>query len=216
MNEVRNTARTAGKRPGDRRGKRWVPMLSIAGMMALLWGGIAAAQTIEAPAAAGNTVSQVGGSGITPPGQALGRDTRNPSTVVGGRPEKSLAQAGAEETRGKATSGRGADQRNRAAGLTARGPVDPKRVLTDVSEGLGGCLVEYGTNGQCLPGVPPSMGAHIKQMKDAGQDPRTMPHSWTCREARTYFPQGIAVRQAGIDPQHLDVNGDGTACGPGD
>lgn len=218
---TRIIARTFQDRTGNREGKRWVPILPVAGVIsvALVWGGISAAQTIEAPAAAGTAavVSQAGNSGSTPPGQALAEDRRNPASPPGSRPEKSLAEAGAEVIRGKATNGsREPNRPDRASGLAERGPVDPNQVLTDVSEGLGGCLIEYGADGQCLPGVPPSMGAHIKQMRDAGMDPSTMPHSWACREARIYFPKGIAVRQAGIDPQRLDTNGDGTACGTGD
>lgn len=205
----------------ENRGKRWIPMLSIAGAVsvALVWGGISAEQTIDASAAAGSVAMapQAGKSGKTPPGQALAKDKRNQATILGGKAEKSLAKAGAEANKGKATNGKAkANRSNRVSGLAKRGPVDPKKVLTDVSAGLGGCLVEYGADGQCLPGVPPSLGAHVKQMKDAGVDPSTMPHTWTCGEVRTYFPEGVLLRQPGIDPQQLDTNGDGTACGTGD
>jgi hypothetical protein len=53
-------------------------------------------------------------------------------------------------------------------------------------------------------------------MKNAGLDPASMPHNWTCSEVRVYFHNGISVRQPRTDPQHLDGNGDGIACGVGD
>ncbi|WP_427172255.1 hypothetical protein [Arthrobacter sp. 92] len=99
---------------------------------------------------------------------------------------------------------------------TLRGTVDPSQVLDTASQSLGGCLKEYGDAGQCLPVVPPSLAEHIQQMKNAGLDPASMPHNWTCSEVRVYFANGIAVRQHGVDPQHLDSNGDGTACGAAD
>jgi hypothetical protein len=88
--------------------------------------------------------------------------------------------------------------------------------LDTTSQSLGGCLKEYGDAGQCLTVVPPSLAEHIQQMKDAGLDPASMPHNWSCAEVRVYFPKGITVRQPGVDPQHLDANRDGTACGAGD
>ena len=61
----------------------------------------------------------------------------------------------------------------------------------------GGCLVDYGTPGvQCLP-------AHSR-----GGGPLT------CAYVRSIFPDGVPV--TGRDRFHLDSNGDGTACGPGD
>lgn len=215
-------AKTSPDLRGDREKKRWIPLLSLAGAataVAIVGAGISTVQTIDAPAAAGSAAMapQAGNPGKTPSGQALAKDKRNPAVILGGRPEKSLADAGAEATDGRASNGKETGNRpDRASGLTERGPVDPQQVLTDVSEGLGGCLVEYGADGQCLPGVPPSMGAHLKHMKEAGQDPATMPHSWSCREARTYFAEGLPLRQAGVDPQRLDTNGDGTACGIND
>ncbi|MGZ4659968.1 MAG: hypothetical protein ACXVYB_01675 [Arthrobacter sp.] len=97
-----------------------------------------------------------------------------------------------------------------------RGSIDPSQVLDTASQSLGGCLKEYGDAGQCLPVVPPSLAEHLQQMKDAGLDPASMPHNWTCGEVQVYFPNGITVRQHGVDPQRLDTNGDGRACGAGD
>lgn len=98
----------------------------------------------------------------------------------------------------------------------SRGTVAPSEVLGNAALSLGGCLKEYGADGQCLPAVPPSLSQHVQEMKDAGVDPAGMPHNWQCGEVRVYFPQGITVRQPGVDPQHLDRDGDGTACGAAD
>lgn len=104
---------------------------------------------------------------------------------------------------------------DRTEGLTERRKVDPKEVLRG-PVAPGGCLAEYGEDGQCLPTVPPSMAKHVADMKKAGMDPDGMDHHWGCAEVRTHFPEGITVRTAGDDPQGLDANGDGLACGPGD
>ncbi|WP_298582695.1 hypothetical protein [uncultured Kocuria sp.] len=112
---------------------------------------------------------------------------------------------------------RSSKARNRTEGLTERRDIKPEEVLGDVSRRApGGCLSEYGEDGQCLPAVPPSMAKHVQEMKDAGLDPNTMEHRWTCAEVREYFSEGIKVRSAGKDPQQLDANKDGVACGPGD
>ncbi len=97
-----------------------------------------------------------------------------------------------------------------------RGDVAPDAILSGQSTSLGGCATEYGTTGQCLPTVPPSMAAHVRDMTAAGIDPSTMPHMWTCGELLQYFPQGIAVRVPGVDPYLLDRSDDGVACGEGD
>lgn len=97
-----------------------------------------------------------------------------------------------------------------------RGSVAPSQVLDGASQSLGGCLKEYGDAGECLPVVPPSQAEHVQQMKNAGLDPASMPHQWTCAEVRLYFPKGIVVRQRGVDPQRLDRNGDSVACGAAD
>jgi len=136
----------------------------------------------------------------------------NASKSVGDSPEVSLAEAARAETGAAASLPEGGN----ATGLKQRGPVDPSAVLSDSSLSLGGCLPQYGSDGQCLPAIPPSMSRHLKEMKDAGLDPGSMPHSWTCTEVRTYFKSGLSVRKAHVDPQKLDANHDGVACGAAD
>ncbi|PLC13198.1 hypothetical protein AUQ48_14475 [Kocuria flava] len=168
--------------------------------------------------------------------QAPGRDgvPADPAQPVTGGPEGSLAgaagsassspgreQGPAEQARGgleRAASARHEQYRgpvDRTAGLPERTAVDPAEVLSEATA-PGGCVPEYGADGQCLPAVPPSLVQHVQDMEQAGLDPSTMPHHWSCAELRTVFPEGITVRQQGKDPQELDGNGDGTACGPGD
>jgi hypothetical protein len=97
-----------------------------------------------------------------------------------------------------------------------RGPVLPSEVFKRGAANLGGCLQEYGENGQCVPAVPPSLAQHFQDMGSAGANPNSMEHRWSCTELRKYFQDGVAVRQGGVDPQGLDRNGDGRACGAGD
>ena len=97
-----------------------------------------------------------------------------------------------------------------------RGKVLPAEVLEQGADAFGGCLNAYGDTGQCVPAVPPSLAEHLQEMKKLGGNPDAMDHRWSCIELRTYFPNGVAVRQAGIDPQKLDTNGDGRACGADD
>ncbi|SDK98103.1 hypothetical protein [Arthrobacter sp. ok362] len=134
------------------------------------------------------------------------------SKSAGDSPEVSLAEAARTEAGAAASLPEGGN----SMGLKQRGPVDPAAVLTDASLSLGGCLPQYGSDGQCLPAIPPSMSRHLKEMKDAGLDPGSMPHSWTCTEVRTYFKSGLSVRKAHVDPQKLDTNHDGVACGAAD
>lgn len=85
--------------------------------------------------------------------------------------------------------------------------VDPTEVLP--AHGLtNGCVAGYGGGTACLPQTPPSHAGH-----GSGQD---MSIYWTCAEARTLLPDGIAVDANGGDPLGLDSNKDGIACGPGD
>lgn len=130
----------------------------------------------------------------------------------GNAPEVSLTEAGRGASGAAASKLKGGN----STGLKRRGAVDPTTVLSDRGPSLGGCLPQYGAAGQCLPVVPPSLSQHLKEMKDAGLDPGSMPHVWTCTEVRTYFKNGIIVRQSGVDPQKLDANADGIACGPAD
>ena len=134
------------------------------------------------------------------------------STSAGDAPEVSLAEAARTEAGAAASLPEGGN----SMGLKQRGPVDPAAVLSGKSLSLGGCLPQYGSDGQCLPAIPPSMSRHLKEMKDAGLDPGSMPHTWTCTEVRTYFKGGLAVRKAHVDPQKLDANHDGVACGAAD
>ena len=105
---------------------------------------------------------------------------------------------------------------DRTQGLSARGAVTAEEVLGDQSTAPGGCVPEYGQDGQCLPSVPPSLAKHVADMRAAGMDPASMDHHWGCAEVRAHFPEGLAVRNPGVDPQGLDPNGDGLACGAGE
>lgn len=158
----------------------------------------AASHHLHAPAAANAS-----------PAEALQVGPPSPQGV-GDRPEVSLAEAGRAEV-GQAAEAR----RERSRNLPKVGKVAPGAVL-GATTSLGGCLREYGDAGQCLPSVPPSLAGHLQEMKEAGLDPASMPHTWTCGEVRKYFKSGVPVRQAGVDPQKLDVNADGIACGSGD
>lgn len=86
----------------------------------------------------------------------------------------------------------------------SEGLSNAKKVL-DKGAQTAGCTVGYGRNGACLPLVSP-----------AGQAMGGMTMRWTCAEVRSLFPHGIALTTRGVDPQHLDANNDGTACGAGD
>lgn len=129
----------------------------------------------------------------------------------GNRPQTSLGQAAGREHPIKSDS-----PVRPGPPPKLRGKVPPSQALEKGATGFGGCLREYGENGQCVPVVPPSMASHVQDMKKAGLDASAMKHHWTCTELRTYFRNGVAVRQPDVDPQELDTNGDGTACGTGD
>ena len=125
---------------------------------------------------------------------------------------RAAAEEPAEQVPGQARRGPAPD---RMSG-PARAAVDPEQVHGKDGQAPGGCVAEYGKDGQCLPLIPPSMARHAAEMERAGVDPASMDHHWSCKELRGFFPDGIAVRVAGKDPQELDRNGDGLACGPGD
>jgi hypothetical protein len=76
--------------------------------------------------------------------------------------------------------------------------------------GQAGCIPQYGTPGQCLPLVPPSLEEHVGHA-----DPRQLSLLWTCAEVRTLFPDGVALAKK-ADPLKLDGDKDGIACGQGD
>ena len=224
---------------GRARGARVIVALTAAGLAAaaaMVWGGMSAIATVSA-VNAGPRVSQVppaakpaAGPASARPGPSATKDATGSSKApklgpmppvpagpaaskaAGDAPEVSLAEAARAEAGAAAASPEGGN----STGLKQRGPVDPAAVLSGSSVSLGGCLPQYGADGQCLPAVPPSMSRHLKEMKDAGLDPGAMPHSWTCTEVRTYFKGGLPVRKAHIDPQKLDANHDGVACGAAD
>ncbi|MFF2243966.1 hypothetical protein ACFVTM_07255 [Arthrobacter sp. NPDC058130] len=240
----RGTNTPAGSARGGR-GARVIVALTAAGLAAtaaMVWGGMSAIATVSA-VNAGPRASQVPqakqapGSASARPGPSATRDTtkdtakdtagsgkapklgpmppaptNQASKAAGDAPEVSLAEAARTETGAAAAAPEGGN----STGLKQRGPVDPAAVLSGASISLGGCLPQYGADGQCLPAIPPSMSRHLKEMKDAGLDPGSMPHSWTCTEVRTYFKSGLAVRKAHVDPQRLDANHDGVACGAAD
>lgn len=89
-----------------------------------------------------------------------------------------------------------------------RPKISPKQVFKDAGVARGGCNVAYGVGGQCLPSVPPSQAEHVA----AGH----MKPQWECTQVRVLFKDGIALAKAKADPQRLDKNKDGTACGKGD
>lgn len=179
------------------------------------------ARPVEAPTGArpGPSATKDATKDATTPGNAAKLGPIPPAPTgpqanagAGNAPEVSLAEAGRAESGAASSRPEGGN----STGLKLRGPVDPAAVLSDASVSLGGCLPQYGAAGQCLPAVPPSLSRHLKEMMDAGLDPGSMPHSWTCAEVRAYFKNGLAVRQAHNDPQRLDANHDGVACGAAD
>lgn len=162
--------------------------------------------TPQAPGAAHH--QQTPGPASASPLQEMPQESSGPG--AGDKPEVSLEEAGRAEVGYAARSGK-----DPSRNLPKAGTASPGDIL-GAAPALGGCLAEYGDAGQCLPAVPPSLARHLQEMKDAGADPASMPHSWTCDEARKYFPNGLPVRQAGADPQKLDTDADGIACGPAD
>ncbi len=99
-------------------------------------------------------------------------------------------------------------------GSESRVPTSSRADVIDPDATLGGCSEAYGEDGQCLPSIPPSQAKHAAEMVDAGLDPSSMAHPWTCPEVREYFADGIAVRMPGVDPDGLDRDGNGIACEP--
>lgn len=193
-----------------------VPSLGAAGTTtAHSHGALSTSTTLES-AAAGSTSAPATSAGTTAvratPTAKPKKDTPIPASAVvkstlGGGPETSLKSAAtaadAPARKAKPLKGK-------------RGDVDAAALLAESPTDLGGCLTEYGDAGQCLPVVPPSESAHVQAMVAAGLDPASMPHQWKCKEVRTYFRDGLAVRVAGVDPQKLDRDADGVACGPKD
>lgn len=79
-------------------------------------------------------------------------------------------------------------------------------VFDTESAKAGGCVIEYGQAGQCLPTQPSA--------KIARHHHGTT--TWTCSLVRETFPDGLKLRMPPADPLGLDTNRDGLACGPGD
>lgn len=131
---------------------------------------------------------------------------------LGDRKETSLAASSLQRAAGRGDTG----PRDPETLPGKRPATNPAQELKKLSVALGGCVREYGTAGQCLPVVPPSAAAHVQDMVDAGMNPKSMSHPWTCSELRTYFPDGIAVRKPGVDPQRLDLDRDGIGCSVND
>ena len=131
-------------------------------------------------------------------------------------PQRALAEAaGVQPTPGIAEDGTSSGATTRTSTLPERFGSGPDSALGEAPN-LGGCLPEYGAAGQCLPVIPPSFASHVQEMVRAGIDPSGMTHPWTCGEVRQFFPEGLSIRLAGTDPQGLDRNSDGIACGTAD
>lgn len=75
----------------------------------------------------------------------------------------------------------------------------------------GGCLPGYGSEGQCLPPIPPRLAA--EHAGHAGMDGPKMAVFYNCEDVRALVPDGLATEK---DPLGLDSNKDGIACGKGD
>jgi hypothetical protein len=159
----------------------------------------------------GREAAPDGGTGLA---EAAGREPAAQDRARIPEAPSGLARAAAQDP-GEEAPGqvRRSAPEDRTRGLAERGRTEPGQVFEE-STAPGGCLAEYGADGQCLPAVPPSLAQHLEDMRRSGLDPDAMEHRWSCSEVRTYFPDGITVR--GGDPQGLDVNGDGLACGPGE
>jgi len=161
-----------------------------------------------------------GGTAAVPPGSdSAGDSPQNSLAGAAGTKPLTLGDAAGgrvtlEPTTGTTSAVVEEPTRDGAAGLGRPRPdVKPTDVI-DPDASLGGCSEAYGDNGQCLPSIPPSQTAHAAEMVDAGLDPASMPHPWTCQEVREYFADGIAVRVQGVDPDGLDDDDDGIGCEP--
>jgi hypothetical protein len=75
----------------------------------------------------------------------------------------------------------------------------------------GGCVPGYGTDGECLPPIPPRLAA--EHAGHRGMDGPEMARFYTCEDVRALVPDGLATEK---DPLGLDSNKDGIACGKGD
>ncbi|QCU77653.1 hypothetical protein E7744_05130 [Citricoccus sp. SGAir0253] len=75
----------------------------------------------------------------------------------------------------------------------------------------GGCVPGYGTDGECLPPVPPRLAA--EHAGHRGMDGPEMAMFYNCADVRALVPDGLVTED---DPLGLDSNRDGIACGKGD
>jgi hypothetical protein len=169
--------------------------------------------------------SGIGGSASAPLSPALSAVTNGDGSPKAGhdpanRPQRSLSDAAARPAPTGPASGKidgSVGLNSDAAGVNNgsksqaqggnRAPVaKPEDVLTEFSI-TGGCRIEYGPRGECLPYVPPSHVHHPDHDMDT---------AWECAEVRRIHPQGIGLKENGVDPLGLDANGDNVACGPGD
>lgn len=184
------------------------------------WSGGGGVGPRTASGTTAGTVSRVGTGGTSPvrasvpvdpdgPAPTFGEDAPAPAAAAeplddgleqvhpGNSSQTTLAAAAAQAV--------GPGLPRPAAGISgdqAGPPVDPEDVLS-VTAARGGCVLEYGDPGQCLPTRPPSTSTVAST---SGQ--------WTCAGVRELFPDGLAA--GGGDPLRLDGDGDGVACGPGD
>lgn len=223
---------TPGMPRGSRR--RWV--VAVLALSLILSAAVFAAwprdqaPTATADPHADHFSAVAGGSDAGDPASEVSAVAPPDSDSVGGAPQNSLAAAAGakplahgdaaggtvtlEPTTGTTSAVVDSSTRDGAAGLGRPRPdVKPTDVI-DTNAALGGCSEAYGDNGQCLPGIPPSQAQHAAEMVEAGLDPASMPHLWTCQEVREHFADGIPVRVAGVDPDGLDDDGDGIGCEP--
>jgi hypothetical protein len=134
------------------------------------------------------------------------------SSGVGNKYDVSLTEAAYAEGCQAAGSRHGG--KDHSTGPGERAGVNPADFLAPKYLSLGGCLIQDWADGECLPAVPPSLSWHLLEMEGAGKDPASMPYSWACGGVREYFKDGLIVRTPNVDPQNLDTDKDGTACGP--
>lgn len=217
---------TEPQRPQGGRFARWarngIISLGLTGLVALSYHAAVAPATDTSGQhghSAGELVSwqrtlpsQASTPASVPAGSAARPDRADPADPAN-RPQTSLQDAAGRE---HPEAGSHRPDVPQGPPPAARGRVLPSEVLEGGASTLGGCLKEYGENGQCVPVVPPSLAQHVQDMKKSGGNPNAMEHRWSCTELRKYFQDGVAVRQGGIDPQNLDANGDGKACAAGD
>lgn len=160
-------------------------------------GGVA--EATPGPAGAGEPAPAAAGGAAPPPPAivAAGAEDGVEAVHPADGPQTTLLAAAAAPV-GPGVTGPAAE----ITGEQARPPVDPDDVLS-ATAARGGCALDYGDPGQCLPVQPPSASPQA-----------AAPGAWTCAEVRQLFPDGLAVH--GTDPLHLDGDGNGIACGPGD